>query len=81
MSHLAFGQRHRAGVHPALGVVGLTFALMGYHLVRAEPGTSGAVVLLGAAAVELLYFELEALESRVRSIEALLGAETRDLVT
>jgi amino acid transporter len=77
VSYLAFRNRSagdlRSSVLPAVGVVGAlaTVAALLYHLYTAERGVFGTVVLIALAviAVELLYFEREAIEAEVERIE------------
>lgn len=84
MSYLAFTERDNddADVHPvptAIGAVGaLGFApLMLYNLYTREPNTFWMVLVLGAfvVAVELLYFERDALERELSDLED--GVESR----
>jgi amino acid transporter len=76
MSYLALRERDRDGVHPvppAVGLVGTVvfFPLMLSHLARDQPGTFVTVVVLAVAVlgVELLYFERDAIEREVASVE------------
>lgn len=76
VSAIALRHRDRPAVNPlppAAGLVGSAgfLALMAWHLRTSEPNTFWAVLALAAAvtAVELLYFEREAIESGVERFE------------
>ena len=77
VSAVAVSRRHEPGIRPlppVVGVVGATafLGLMGWHLATREPGTFWSVLGLAVVvvALELLYFEREAIAAEVEAFEA-----------